>query len=231
MPLRIIRDEAGNKQCTECKLFKHDSEYTLKRGRPKRKCVSCEKLLARKRVLNRIEFLKTIDTFPEFKTCNCCRQVKKLDDFTHNKSGKFRRAAKCKDCAYISNKKYRERTDSDPVLRAKKIEDRREWYRNSTHVWKNWCAQNRVSINAREARRRAGKLKATPKWANLEVIEKIYEEAYAMSSGSEIKYHVDHIVPLVSDIVCGLHCETNLQILPANENISKNNRFWPDMPD
>jgi hypothetical protein len=42
--------------------------------------------------------------------------------------------------------------------------------------------------------------------------------------------HVDHIVPLVSKFVCGLHCEANLQLLPGPENQRKGNRVWPDMP-
>lgn len=30
---------------------------------------------------------------------------------------------------------------------------------------------------------------------------------------------------------CGLHAHTNLQVIPASVNRSKNNRCWPDMPE
>lgn len=79
-------------------------------------------------------------------------------------------------------------------------------------------------------RRNATKLKATPKWANIDVIRSVYDAASKMTSETGESYHVDHIVPLRSKIVCGLHCEFNLQILPASKNTSKGNRYWPDMP-
>ena len=63
------------------------------------------------------------------------------------------------------------------------------------------------------------KLQATPHWANQEVIKQIYKEA------TEKGMHVDHIVPLNNPLVCGLHCEFNLQILPATENLRKSNKF------
>jgi len=70
----------------------------------------------------------------------------------------------------------------------------------------------------RQAKRRADKLNATPKWANLEEIEKIYKNC---PKG----FHVDHIIPLINDKVCGLHVENNLRTIPAEENISKGNKL------
>ncbi len=68
------------------------------------------------------------------------------------------------------------------------------------------------------AKRRALKLKATPKFANLEKIKEIYKNC---PKG----YVVDHIVPLQGKTVCGLHVEWNLQYLTPSENSSKFNRL------
>lgn len=84
--------------------------------------------------------------------------------------------------------------------------------------------------NLKSANRRAAKLQATPEWASEALILAIYEECQLLSEETGIPHHVDHAVPLISDIVCGLHCEDNLQILPALDNLSKGNRHWPDMP-
>jgi hypothetical protein len=68
------------------------------------------------------------------------------------------------------------------------------------------------------AKRRAIKLRATPKFANLNKIREIYKNC---PKG----YHVDHIVPLMSKIVCGLHVEWNLQYLTPSANCSKSNKL------
>lgn len=65
---------------------------------------------------------------------------------------------------------------------------------------------------------------ATPAWADKKRVSSFYLKAKRMSSGTQ-KYHVDHIIPIQSDIVCGLHCEFNLQVLPALENLRKRNTF------
>lgn len=79
--------------------------------------------------------------------------------------------------------------------------------------------------NALNAKRRAAILKATPKWADLEKIASIYEQAARRTMETGSPYHVDHFYPLQGRTACGLHVHTNLCILPASQNIAKGNRL------
>jgi len=73
--------------------------------------------------------------------------------------------------------------------------------------------------------RYCNKLKATPKWSNLNLIKHIYELAAAVTEFTGVKHEVDHIIPLKGKNVCGLHVEYNLQIIPKIDNIKKGNRI------
>ena len=85
------------------------------------------------------------------------------------------------------------------------------------------------------ATRAEGRAKATekrfrnkgvmPRWADRDAIRAVYERARFLTITTGVKHHVDHIVPLHSPVVCGLHVHYNLQVLTAIENIRKGNRL------
>ena len=90
---------------------------------------------------------------------------------------------------------------------------------------RNWYKNNPSKANAMAARRRAARLQRTPAWADPQAIARFYAQARLMTIVTGWPHHVDHIVPLRGRSVCGLHVESNLQILPDDENIEKSNKF------
>lgn len=121
-------------------------------------------------------------------------------------------------------KAERYQATKDKVLIAVKKWAQENKHKTRASVMK-WMKNNRAKVNAYWAKRYAAKRQAIPKWVDLSAIADVYVEAEYM------QMHVDHIVPLVSEKVCGLHVWDNLQLLTPFENISKGNRYWPDMPD
>lgn len=96
--------------------------------------------------------------------------------------------------------------------------------RNKTNN-RNYRRRNKASINASTKRRRVQLIGALPAWANQGKIVAFYVEADRLTCLTGTKHEVDHIVPLRSRVVCGLHCEDNLQILTKTQNLKKGNRF------
>tara|TARA_R110000868_G_scaffold20938_4_gene87752 strand:- start:2085 stop:2690 length:606 start_codon:yes stop_codon:yes gene_type:complete len=94
-----------------------------------------------------------------------------------------------------------------------------------------WAKANRDKRRATDAAHKAAKKQARPSWANTAAIAAIYSKAVHIQKSTGERMHVDHIVPLQSPIVCGLHCEANLRIIPGRENEAKRNFWWPDMPE
>jgi hypothetical protein len=92
-------------------------------------------------------------------------------------------------------------------------------------MWRRWQQANPDKCRHYANTRRAKKIRAIPPWFEEEQVAKVYEMA------TEYGFHVDHIVPLNSETVCGLHCWANLQLLSKEVNASKGNRHWPDMPE
>jgi len=95
---------------------------------------------------------------------------------------------------------------------------------------RRWNVSNKAAFAARESARRAAQKAATPSWVRRVEIISVYQEAERLSRDTGITHQVDHIVPLISDRVCGLHVPWNLRVITGTENQAKGNRSWPDMP-
>jgi hypothetical protein len=147
---------------------------------------------------------------------------------------------RCRECHKVTRSKWyqvnrellaekqRKWSRSNPEL---KRECSRRWRRANPELarkhYKKWEQANLDTVNAISSRKRAAKKNALTLWTDANAIKNFYTEARKLTELTGVKHHVDHIYPLQSEYMCGLHVETNLQILTEKENIIKGNRTWP----
>lgn len=184
------------------------------------------------------------------KTCTKCMSSLSLECFAKRSASKDGYCTRCKWCMSLEAKAQyvakREQRLADVLAnyaanRDAKCEYGRTYYRKNRDA----CAERVVryqsnkrktdpefatASRARVAKRRAGRLRATPAWANFAEIKKFYRLADALTKQTGVRHEVDHVVPLQSPLVCGLHNQFNLQVLPLKKNRTKSNKHWPDMP-
>lgn len=98
-------------------------------------------------------------------------------------------------------------------------------YRNA------WKENNKVQVLADNKVRRRKHRHATPVWLSRKQkseIRQLYQIAITMTQTTGEQYVVDHIYPLRSDAVCGLHVPWNLRVVTQAENLRKSNSLPSD---
>lgn len=121
-------------------------------------------------------------------------------------------------------KKHYAKTRDAQIAKVKKWQDENPDYAH------RYRSERRGLLAERSSSYRISRNIATPAWAEPFKILAFYEAARNLTVGTGILHSVDHIVPLRSDLVCGLHCPDNLRVIPQADNVSKGNYEWPDMP-
>jgi 5-methylcytosine-specific restriction endonuclease McrA len=93
---------------------------------------------------------------------------------------------------------------------------------------KSWKLNNQDQVLADNKLRRRKHREATPPWITRKQkseIRQLYQIAITMSRTTGERYVVDHIVPLRSEVVCGLHVPWNLRVITQEENLKKSNKI------
>ena len=202
------------KTCTKCQIEKPFSEFRKNSSRKDLLCVQCKTCMT--------QHLRAWEKAnPEKVRATCQRGYKK------NKEKKD--AANRKWCAENPDRvrelaRLRARRNYTPEKGAKWAAENPERAKANTARWARGTPDRRC---ANENARRAGKLRATPSWADASEIARVYALAAKMAKHLDGPYHVDHVVPLKSKLVCGLHVHQNLRVLRGDLNAAKGNRFNP----
>jgi 5-methylcytosine-specific restriction endonuclease McrA len=93
---------------------------------------------------------------------------------------------------------------------------------------RDWKERNGVWVRADTKNRRRKHRDATPPWltpAQKATMREMYKIAITMTQTTGEQYVVDHIVPLRSEEVCGLHVPWNLRVITQEENLKKSNKL------
>lgn len=193
------------------------------------------------------------------KHCTKCKVEKALDAFSPKLAARDGRASHCKSCQSVYARarakvpgqaekraawaaSWYEKNAEDErakaraqyqqnaeIIRAQSIQRHRDNPERSKANTAAWRKANADRVNSLNARRRAAFVLAQPAWATQFFIDEAYDLARRRDEATGFKWHVDHIVPLQGKTVCGLHVESNLQVIPATVNLKKHNTAWPDM--
>lgn len=122
-----------------------------------------------------------------------------------------------------AKQEYYERNRETVIARAaaRPLEEKRVFQ-------KAWKDKNVLWVRADTKSRRRKHRQASPPWLTRQQkseMRELYKIAMTMTKTTGEKYVVDHIVPLRSDTVCGLHVPWNLRVITQEENLKKSNKL------
>jgi hypothetical protein len=158
------------------------------------------------------------------KVCTSCGLEKDYSEYYKQKGCRLGLRPYCKACIKSQNESC-QKANPEPARLAKKrwVENNKEKHYENVSRWRK---ENPHKHRAKEAKRRAQKLNATPPWLTQDQMEDIaafYELSGKFGKLFGVEYQVDHIVPLQGKNVCGLHVPWNLQVLERSLNRKKSN--------
>lgn len=84
-----------------------------------------------------------------------------------------------------------------------------------------WAKSRSEKRAAARALQRAKQISGVAPWADRAAMEAFYATAARLTKETGIPHEVDHIIPLTGTSVCGLHVETNLQVITKSANRRK----------
>jgi 5-methylcytosine-specific restriction endonuclease McrA len=154
------------------------------------------------------------------KTKGACIECVKEDWAIDNE----RRKAKPKsEAAKAAGRRYYEKNKALVKARA----NARPETERSSHKLKYKQAHPELYKALTSVRKRRHR-EATPKWitaAQKLEMRKLYLTAMQLTKVTGVRHVVDHIVPLISPVVCGLHVPWNLRVITQDENLKKSNKL------
>jgi hypothetical protein len=156
-----------------------------------------------------------VNNLARYNTGKQCKHGHISERYTHSRT--------CITCGNIDSAKRIANNHEKQLVRQKK------WRLANPEKQKkysqDWLKNNQHKNAMKKRTRDASKMQRTPSWLNAGhkfEIESIYKYCAALRS-MNLKYEVDHIVPLQGKTVSGLHVPWNLQVITEQENRSKRN--------
>lgn len=179
------------------------------------------------------------------KRCSKCNSIPSFNNFHKDKSKSDGLRPRCKTCRSSEAKGYYEINKSRiNFISSVWNSNNKEMYQETNKRYRmlnkeriklrsrSYYLEHKSEYSARTALRRSRKLKRTPEWLtsiDSALVKSLYNSAKRLSECIGIKFHVDHIIPLQGELVSGLHTPSNLRIISSFSNLSKGNKYNPEV--